>query len=92
VQSLNHTVCKIVQQLLEVRVHNLAKLAKDVLKDRCQISNHLCAVQKVAFFEAYFLQEFCSFLVEEVNEILIFSQFTIFYVLSQILLNNDEIT
>lgn len=69
VQSLNHAVCKIVQQLLEVRVNNLAKLAKDVLKDRCQISNHLSAVQKVAFFEAYFLQEFCSFLVEEVIEI-----------------------
>jgi len=66
VQSLNHIMCEILLQILDSRVHNLGKLAQRLLQDKCKISNHLGAMQKVAFFDIFTMQEFCSFLIEEV--------------------------
>ncbi|XP_059482044.1 gamma-tubulin complex component 5-like isoform X2 [Neocloeon triangulifer] len=65
IQSLNHILCDAVQHILDSRVHDLGRLAQDLLRNKCKISDHLSAMQKVAFFEVFSMQEFCTFLVEE---------------------------
>ncbi|XP_065352965.1 gamma-tubulin complex component 5 [Cloeon dipterum] len=68
VQSLNHVLCESVERILEARVRGVGKLAKELLKSKCKISDHLSAVHSVAFFQVFAMHEFCSFLNEEIRK------------------------